>query len=433
MTPSVGLASPSHLRLLCIAVMPPIPTTVGWVDSPDGRGTADILISNFAALLVCVWTVLHHNLQAKHDSYWTITARKLRWAALAIWAPEVLTLFAIMQWNAANISVNQMKALGHAEWTQVHAFYANAGGFVLKAPDSPPFPINATSIHYLIRTKRIGVPPITKDQIWDQSKADRFAKGVAFFQAGWLIFYIIARASQSLSVTPLEVFTAAFIIPTLATAYFWSNKPQNVAEPTVIHVDWTVADLLVSAGEAAKEPYVDTPMDFIEKPAWDGWARLPSLLHFGGLEARPLARIPNDYSPPPPTGKEATIVWVVSVVHASIHLVSWSFPFPTQGEQVVLRTCSLILVAVMVVGGLVPVLSTQPWFDFTFNLIWIWTRKAKKDTFIRRWLFRASADMAYALYIVARVLIFAEIFSAFRAMPEDVYHGVHWASFWPHI
>ncbi|KPM35772.1 hypothetical protein AK830_g10798 [Neonectria ditissima] len=387
--------------------------TVGWTDSPDGRGTVDILIANFMALFVCVWTVLHHNIQAPHDGYWAVVLRKLRWAALAIWAPEVLTLFSIMQWNAANISVREMQDLGYAKWTKVHAFYANAGGF-------------------LVRTHRIAMPDITRNQIWDRSKADRFAKGLAFLQAGWLLLQIVARASQSLSITPLEVFTAAFIVPTLATTYFWSSKPQNVAEPSVIRVDWTIADLLLSAGEAAKEPYVDTCLDFIDKPVWDGWRRFPSLLHFGGLEARPLRRIPNDYSPPPPTGKEATIVWIVSVVHAVIRLVSWSFPFPTQAEQVLWRTCSLILLVVMIIGGLVPVLSTRPWFDFTFNLIWIWTRKAK-DTFIRRWIFRATADFAYAVYIIARVLIFLEIFLAFRAMPRDVYYQVQWTAFWPHV
>ncbi|KAH7310764.1 hypothetical protein B0I35DRAFT_470554 [Stachybotrys elegans] len=385
--------------------------TVGWVDSPNGRGTFDILITNFMALFVCVWTVLHHNIQAKRDSYSAIVRRKLRWAALAIWAPEVLTLFAIMQWNAAKISVKEMHSLGCHEWTMVHAFYANAGGFLLAAPGFPAFPINATSIHYLV----------TRDQIWDRSKADRLAKWVAFLQAGWLLCSIAARASQSLSITPLEVFTVAFIVPTLATSYSWSRKPQNVNEPDVIYVDWTIADLLVSAGDIAKDPYVDTPLDFVEKPVWDDWRRLPSLLHYGGLEKRPLERIPNDYSPPPPTGMEATMVWVVSVVHAMIHLVSWSFPFPTPMETIIWRSSGVILLAVM------------PWFDFKFDLIWIWTREAKKNTFIRRWLFRGIANSAYAIYIIARILIFAETFLSFRAMPADVYHEVQWTLFWPHI
>jgi squalene monooxygenase len=406
--------------------------TVGWVPSPSGRATNDILFENFLALFVRVWTVLHHNLQAKHEGFWSVFWRKFRWAVLAVTAPEMLTLFAVMQWNAANISVKEMRSIGVESWSKVHAFYASAGGFVLETPGFPKFPINATSIFYLCSEKRIEVPPITKENIWDRSKADFLAKGVAFAQAGWVILQICARAAQHLTITPLELFTAAFIIPSLATAYFWASKPQNVAEPTIIKVDWTIADLLIAAGDMAMEPYVDTPMDFVEKPVWDGWRRLPSLLHYGGLTKRPLERIPNDYSPPPPTGTEATIVWVVSVVHALIHVLGWWFPFATPIEAIIWRVSSLTLLVVMAIGGVVPVISTQSWFDFSFSMLWIWVREAKKQTWVRKRLFSTVVDIAYVLYIIARIFILVEIFLAFRAMPEDVYINPEWTWIWPH-
>ncbi|KAK3302913.1 uncharacterized protein B0T15DRAFT_568666 [Chaetomium strumarium] len=319
--------------------------TVGWMPSPNGRGAIDIIFANVLALFV-----------SRSDSSWAVFLRRCRWATLAVTAPEMLTLFAVMQRNAANTS-----------WTLVHAFYANAGGFVLQTPDFPPFPTNATSIHHLCSQKRIELPDISRDNVWDRSKADHFAKCVALTQVG-----------QQLTVTPLEVFTVAFVVPSI-----------NVAEPTVIR-----------------------------KPAWDGWRRRPSLLHFGGLKKRPLTRIPNDYSPPPSTGTEATIVWVVSVVHAALHVL-W-------------RASSLTLLAVTAIGGLVPVLSTYPWSDFSFSMFMIWEREARKQTFARRWLFSLVADSAYVLYILARLVILVEIFAAFRAMPEDVYFDVDWASFWPH-
>ncbi len=162
-------------------------TLVGWVFTPNQRGTADILWDNFLVLFVCVWTILHHNLQAKTDSTRRVVLRRLRWALLAVCAPEMLTLFAVMQWNAANISVGQMNAFGAKEWTKVHAFYANAGGFVLQTSDFPMFPINAASIHYLCAKGRIEPPTITMRDIWDRSKADRFAKGVALLQTGWMV------------------------------------------------------------------------------------------------------------------------------------------------------------------------------------------------------------------------------------------------------
>jgi len=159
--------------------------TVGWTPSPNGRGTIDILFENFLALFVCVWSVLHHNLQASHERCCSAFLRKCRWAVLAVTTPEMLTFFAIMQWNAAKISVEEMKGFGVEPWTMVHAFYANAGGFVLETPGFPRFPINATSIHYLCSKGRIKPPDITKESIWDRSKADLLAKGFAFVQCGW--------------------------------------------------------------------------------------------------------------------------------------------------------------------------------------------------------------------------------------------------------
>lgn len=63
---------------------------------------------------------------------------------------------------------------------------------------------------------------------------------------------------------------------------------------------------------------------------------------------------------------------------------------------------------------------------------WIWVREAKKDTFARRWIYSLVVDSAYALYILARLVVLAEICAAFRAMPQDAYFDIDWASIWPH-
>jgi squalene monooxygenase len=412
---------------------PHVELRLGWTSAPNQRGSVDIIWGCVLVLFVCVWAVLHHNVPLKSDHYWSVFSRKLRWATLAVCAPELLTLFAIMQWNAANISVAEMKVLGEEDWTVVHAFYANGGGFILNTPDCPPFPINAKSIHHLRFTGWIKPLEITRENIWDRSKADLFAKGFALIQTSWLLIQCITRATQQLAITPLELFTLAFILPTIATCFFWWNKPQNVDEPTVITTEWLIADLLKAAGDAAKEPFVDTPMDFIEKLVWQGWRRRPSLLHFGGLTKRPLARIPNDYSPPPPTGKEAMFMWVISVIHAGVHVLGWTLSFPTYTEGLIWRVSSITLLVVMVIGGAVPVLSTREWFDFSFNLLWIWIRPARKNTWMRRNIFDLVVNFAYLVYIIARVLIFAEIFLSFRSLPETAYEEINWAAFLPHI
>jgi hypothetical protein len=80
----------------------------------------------------------------------------------------------------------------------------------------------------------------------------------------------------------------------------------------------------------------------------------------------------------------------------------------------------------------VPVLSTRLWLDFSFNLLCIWVRKARKKTWIREWAFASLVNCAYAAYILARLIIFAELFSVFRWLPREAYQDINWSGFWPH-
>lgn len=323
------------------------------------------------------------------------------------------------------------------------AFYANAGGFLLDAPDYPAFPINSKAIHYLCANGWIECPRLSREDVWDRSKADVFAKTCALAQVGWLLLQTVARAVQGLAVTPFELFTIAFVVPTMATAFFWANKPQNVNEPTVIRIDRPIASILRSAGPAVDAawpgkppmPWADTPLDFVEKPNWDGWGRRPFWRYFGGLQRRPIQRIPDDYLVLPPTTMQSLIVWVVSVIHASVHVAGWSFSFATPVETMIWRCSSLVLLGFMFTGGLVPVMSTQPWFNFKFSLFWVWIQnpRAANPTFLHMYLLAVISEFAYVLCILARILILFEVFVSFRAMPATAYVVVDWSAFLPHV
>ena len=193
----------------------------GCVDQPSERGTIDIIWGCLATLFVCVWVMLHLNVPAKDDSDWTLFLRRTRWLTVAVLAPELVMLFASGQWASAKRSVGEMEASGFGGWSMVHAFYADSGGFVLQARNSVSFPVTARQVHYLVQTKYITMPAITKAEIWDKSKADRFAKYIACFQAGWLVLQVAARAVQHLPVTLLELSTVALISCTGATFFFW--------------------------------------------------------------------------------------------------------------------------------------------------------------------------------------------------------------------
>lgn len=236
----------------------------GWVSSPDQRGTADILWACTSTIFVCVWVMLHLNVPAETDRELVIFLRKLKWFVMSMLAPELLMLFASGQWAAARRSVRDMHDIEVPHWSMVHAFHAESGGFMLEARDSPRFPVTAKQIHYLVQHKYIDAPKISRNEISEKSKADNFAKVIAGAQSGWFMIQIIARAVEGLGVTLLELSTICLMTCTGSALFFWFYKPLDIRTQTSIHCNRTISEILLNAGEAAKRPYRDTPLDFCE-------------------------------------------------------------------------------------------------------------------------------------------------------------------------
>lgn len=256
----------------------------GWIYDCGYRGTLDILYGCVVVLVASVWTVVHLNVPSQNDSGWRVFWRRMRWSLVCITAPDFLTLVAAAQWECAKKSVRQMSKLpGSENWTLVHAFYANSGGFVLETPDyngeDGGFPITADSVHYLVSRGYMPMPSITKTEIWDKSKADVFAKGLALLQSAWIFMTAIARTAQGLPLTPIELFTLAFVISTVMSYFFWWRKPQHVGTPTRVWCGTTMARIRADAGYSDDVQYVDTPMDFVEKPS-QYWKRRDMFVNF---------------------------------------------------------------------------------------------------------------------------------------------------------
>lgn len=141
------------------------PARLGWFAQPDQRGSIDILWTCVSALLICLWVMLHLNVPAKDEGFWPVFIRKSRYLFLAILTPELLTVIAIGQWAAAKRSVANMQQVGRHGWTMVHAFYTEMGGCVLLAIDTPPFPVTAQQIQYLLEKEYMNVPVISEKEI----------------------------------------------------------------------------------------------------------------------------------------------------------------------------------------------------------------------------------------------------------------------------
>jgi hypothetical protein len=77
----------------------------GWVSSPSGRGTANILSSCLATIFLCCWTAVCPNIPALSDSRWDQLHDKVTLAMIALLGPEFLLGIAAGQFTSAVQSV----------------------------------------------------------------------------------------------------------------------------------------------------------------------------------------------------------------------------------------------------------------------------------------------------------------------------------------
>ena len=83
----------------------------GYVGDPDGRGTANIVVSCLATLALCVWSSLHLNLPLKSETRFQAFLRYFKWILLGTFIPELVVLSAWKQWLSARRMTSQMKKI----------------------------------------------------------------------------------------------------------------------------------------------------------------------------------------------------------------------------------------------------------------------------------------------------------------------------------
>ncbi|MCJ1453369.1 hypothetical protein MMC28_003716 [Mycoblastus sanguinarius] len=400
------------------------PPKLGWVSQPNQRGSIDIIWSCITTLVICCWVMLHLNVPAKTDSFWTLFLRRARWLMFAVLSPELVMLFACGQWASAKRSVAEMQGLGHNYWTMIHAFYADSGGLMLRTPDCVPFPITAKQVHYLVQQGYMQVPTITREEIWDKSKADLFAKTIASFQAAWLVAQVIARGVQHLPVTLLELSTVALITCTGAAMFFWFWKPLNVDTPTVLDLEIPIAEVLIRAGDKAELPFQDTPMDFIEPNLYTS-CQLP-LGRYWGVRERPLPRLPNDRDSRLHNLQIIIILAIPTSSFSLLYLIGWNFDFPIRAEQMMWRWTCISMVIILGVGCFVEAISIVVDGYTTSGL-------TTMNSYKLRWPTNLLFLIPGFLYMSARLVVIVEVIISLRLLPPGCFEVVQWSALLPHL
>ncbi len=400
------------------------PAKMGWVDQPNQRGTIGIIWNCVMTLAICCWVMLHLNVPAKTDGLCCLMFRKARWLMLALLAPELVMLFACGQWASAKRSVADMQQSHHEGWTMIHAFYADSGGFMLETADFVSFPITAKQVHYLVQKGYMSIPKITKEEIWDKSKADMFAKAIASFQAIWLVAQVIARGVQHLPVTLLELSTVALIMCTGATLFFWFWKPLNVDTPTTLVLDVAIAEVLLQARDKAKSPFRDTPLDFIEPNLYTS-SQMP-LARCWGVQERPLPRIPNDRDSRLHNFPIIISLAIPTSAFSLLHLIGWNFEFPTVLEQLLWRWTCISMGTILGIGCFLEAASIM-YDGYTTSAL------TNLNRYKLRWPTNVLFFIPGFLYLSARLIVIVEIIISLRLLPAGCFQVVQWSELLPHL
>ncbi|KAF2185266.1 hypothetical protein K469DRAFT_708051 [Zopfia rhizophila CBS 207.26] len=415
----------------------------GWVSQPQGRGTFDIILSCLTTTFLCSWSALCLNVPEPGTTRWGFLRYKLRWQLFTVFFPEMIMAMAAEQWESANQSVAAFAKLGHTGWTMRHAFFADMGGFLLAAPDFPPFPVDGQQIAYLVEHEYLPLPSVTEAGIRDKNKADGFARCLTLVQIFWFSIQCIGRAVQRLGLTTFELSTIAFVLCTLHTFFFWAQKPLDVQTPIVLPTTHRIRDVLIKAGPPAERSYSRTPLDFL-KPSSDPksmtapfWFGLGTIFDVGKESpTRPIRTFGNNKTFPP-----AGLSWLQSaygilfvLAFIGIHLIGWNFVFPTPVERILWRIAALALQGLILVY--LVALPTAPFI--CRRLAWLMYGKKVSTALefaalLPRWAKLAMAIPVALTYTLARAYIILEGFISLRALPAVLFTSVSWSQFIPHL
>ncbi|KAF8173447.1 hypothetical protein BJ912DRAFT_910591 [Pholiota molesta] len=427
------------------------------------RTVHDIVISCLATIFACTWSAVHPNIPAVTDSAWTRFKRRVTITIYALLAPELLTLWAMEQRLGAKRIVDEYNKGRGPQWTLAHGFFLQMGGFMLCESGRPvkmlidgTWVINKdeTRLLWNIQQKVIDPPRITEEDIKDRSKGDTISKTFIVLQTTWFIIQCIARWSQRLPVTELEVVTLGFAMLNGITYGLWWDKPQNVGRPVFLE---------------SKKPWGDTSENFVNsshagnttsedadneanpqlrlgqaEPVKESWLRRelskeivehaysPSLLwHLPSLIlvalGRPLWKMTADstvtkmrvgmfYTAYGSEGEAEFATCAIGALFGSVHLIpSWFLHFSSHQEMWLWRVSAIIITVGPVSIGIYGL--SADYFDEQYLLF----------------VFFVFVCVAFVLYPIARIILLTLSLTALRSLPPGALQTIEWTTFIPHL
>ena len=413
----------------------------GWVSTSCGRGTADIIWSCLATILLCTWTALHlpvPNGKGAFVSGWT---RKVPGLFMTVLAPETLSTIAFSTFLGALQAAAALRRLGVESCTLTHGYFLTMDGFRLRSPKGDVQILDLDHVRYIADVGNVNrfqrssksfdaghvldfqqadwvhrLRETREATVLDLAKSDGFTKLATCVQALWLLTQVISRWIQGLSATLLEISSIAFVVCGMLAYGAWWKRPQDCMSPIIF-------DCSEQEFHASKEARIFGSGD-------------------DNVSILRTTRESFAWIQPRSRGLTAVlcISYLTSSLFAAIHAAAWNYPFPTTTEKHLWR---LSVLACLLLPGLV--LSAFGIGAYKFSIEEVDT--CTHVLFRRPWrlllrfrlrdcvatLLLLTVYIGSVLYVAVRLFMIIETFISFRALPSSAFQSVSWSGLIPHV
>lgn len=421
------------------------------------RTLAEIVLSCFTTIFLCIWVSLHLNVPEPVDTEGMNTFKKFKvWIRLFIRCnviPVIVTLV-FPEWVLGMAVLQFRKATRLAKEigiTRQHGFFIIMGGFHLfersQAPsnqiragdkdgethplvkgegdertsndktcvveefDTPIHPLDEFDVRHLIYTGKLRLP--TTAELRDKCKNDGIAKFLVILQTLWFIAQCITRKVRKLPLTELEVITLGYTLLTVLMYIAWWDKPYRVTFP--IRVYEALPERTYQQREQKRRMQ--------EESFWGMTIGYAMGLQSDSIELRSVKQAPMFHSGSMNEVYDAgdflcviTTV-IVGVLFGGVHFLAWSSPFPSAQMQFLWRLATLIMtatplaaVAGMVISAIINQMSDGLGVVFLYCLC-----------------------VLPPCYFVGRGITIVIALVTLSALSLDIYQDVEWSNLFPHI
>lgn len=268
------------------------------------------------------------------------------------------------------------------------------------------------------------MPNIPARELQKLDRGDKLIKVLALAQILYLIVQLIARKVRNLPSTQLEVAALAFSASSILTYLLYWGRPQGVESVKVLKAKKTPRLRNLDEFVRASPTYfwtrgrsvgrLDDELDLVPLPN-DGSNVVMDLGYF----ADALKNVVGDDQEFIPLAFGAVFG---GTLFGGLHCLAWSFHFPTSGEQLAWRICSIITTCL-------PVLSLFPlglWLSLNR------TFEEKMGSPALRFAVATTCMLVLVTYILARLFLLIEIFRSLFFLPPEAFIET-WSGNFPHF